>query len=78
LDVYVILRINDPELIVHHPGDLVEIHPFIDAPGFSGKYAIVVFTDTDKKRALIRFPSGHTFWFMFSQLIGISSVVQPE
>lgn len=58
------------------PGDLVEINPFIEVPGFNGRYAIVIFTDEDKRRALVRFPSSHVFWFMFSQLIRVSSVVQ--
>jgi len=58
------------------PGDLVEINPFIEAPGFSGRYAMVIFSDPDKRRALIRFPCGYVFWFMFGQLIKVSTVVQ--
>ncbi len=64
--------------MAYQVGDLVEVNPFIEAPGFSGRFAVIVFADSDKQRAIIRFPSGHTFWFMFSQLISVSSIVQPE
>lgn len=64
--------------MAYQTGDLVEINPFIEAPGFVGRFAIVVFTDPDKHRAMIRFPNGHTFWYMFSQLLSVSSVVQSN
>ena len=64
--------------MAYQAGDLVEINPFIEAPGFNGRFAVVIFADADKQRAIIRFPSGHTFWFMFSQLTRVSSVVQSD
>ena len=59
---------------VFNVGDLVEVNPFVESPGFTGRYAVVVCCELDKNRALVRFPEGYVFWFALRQLLLVSSV----